>query len=224
MGASTLVTELLIERVEGENALCTCVRDDDFFVEKLIPIASLENQFCAAAEGVNFLRLQIPPWASDACQHSAATTWVDFDLARSMLDQLKAYYANSNQRGSESLKQYLVHQDLGVTHYRNKAEAGLVEVLLADMFWPMHFAYGPFISFLGFALRECVALPIDLDRHEIKSLIAKIKNQAEVITNLSYTFGQHATDENYNHVLTSCFSLTNLYGEIEHLLLDALHQ
>lgn len=218
IGSSRIVTSFLIERLNANTGLdCTCLRGDDFFISRSYDPLEIERRLARENGKVAFHRVNIPFWMENNTR-SAADLWNEYGLRQRFLDLLTAH----GFIGSGQLSLFLRSRDHGCEYFAVKVREGLLNVLLVEVFWPMLFAYSPFVVFMRYALREKLDLGLKLGSHKVESVLTAIGEQAERITNIAYIFGRQPEERNYLRFLAAMRGMIEYYGQLEFLIQDAL--
>jgi hypothetical protein len=213
-GNAVTVTSVLVESISDPKVLYTSLRGDDFFIRKSTSLESLEErlhvenclvQIHTIADS-NFLQLNK--------DKSPETLWRDLNLAAEFKKTFDDFYGDEPFRalGFESLVAFQQHLDRGYGHYKKLVTEGFHNVLLSQIFWPMLFAYSPFLVFL----RNATRIQLDgLNTQHIDGLLLEISKSAQIVTNLGLMFAKQPSARVYDRFQESLRSLCEHYKRIE---------
>lgn len=226
IGESIVVSTLMIEKNE-QGLLATSLRGDSFYVRKPIHFLELKEKLYFEEGKINYFIIRIPEIFLRSIDKSLLTIAKKFQIIESFKSEIQNYKTNFEDEenvGSKGLKAAFKASRKDFLFWKKRVNEGFDNALLVNLFWPIQFAYKPFLVFLGYIERNEL-LNLFLDSVEVNKLnqigplLLEINQKSEVLSSMGILFGKKPSENRFTSFIERFEDIINDYEKIESILL-----
>lgn len=233
IGESLIVSILMLER-DKNGFLATSLRGDSFYIRRPIFFDELKNSLHIVNKKFEYFTISVPVNFPISNEKNLRDISLKFNLHSLFKNKVNAYLKyrleNDSITGAKALSAAYEDKIKNFTFWENKIKSGFDNALLVEFFWPIQFAYKPFLIYLGYLERNDL-LPYYFDyaikvkansnsslSDQIRTLLEKSESRSEILSNLSILFGKRPTEKRFNNFINQFKSIIENYEEIEDIL------
>jgi hypothetical protein len=236
IGESVVVSTLMLEKDQAE-LLATSLRGDSFYIRKLIQFNELKDKLHLVNNSFEYFTIHIPnslPSGQDTTLKEITHIYNLKSSFKNAINNFRTYKKlGNNITGAQALKAAFNDKIKDFCYWENKVKSGFDNALLVEFFWPIQFAYKPFLIYLSYldrnnlisyyldnnACSECDHLEKTKVELEIHQLIKNSESNSEILSNLGILFGKRPTEKRFNDFTNQFMNIIKTYEDIENIIL-----
>lgn len=225
VAGTEIVSSILVESA-GETILTTSLRGDSFHVRQPYSREMLADRLFLQDGMINYYSLTIPDQIVKSGTLSPLNYANQINLQAMIKNILTTHHNRSKTQtvGAKALAGALFLKQSEKDQWIELANQGFSNVLLVKFFWPLQYAFQPFLVFLSSTHRDGIL--INLIGHQVAESLSQrieiVKFRAKQASNFAILFGKQPGDRFYHSFIESLNFISREYAEIETEFFEAL--
>ena len=221
IGESVIVSTLMLEK-DGSGLIATSLRGDSFYVRKSILFSDLKDKIYFENGKIDFFTINFSEGMLETNPPSILELAQKNHILSSFQNKLEDYSMRLQKGdlvGSKALRKSFDTSSRDFSYWNDKVNEGFSNALLVNLFWPIQFAYKPFLVFLGYLERNNLLNSFlnitKVEEEVLKLILNQIRQKSEIISSLGILFGKKPSPSRFSSFINLFEEILNNYEKIE---------